>query len=37
MISDKEYDKLIKRLEFFDTTRNNLRDGIAALHLHTCR
>ena len=24
MISEKEYDKLIKRLEFFDTMRNNL-------------
>ena len=24
MISDKEYDKLTKRLEFFDTTRNTL-------------
>ncbi len=23
-ITDKEYDKLIKRLEFFDTMRNNL-------------
>ena len=24
MLSDKEYDKLIKRIEFFDSTRNNL-------------
>ncbi len=24
LVSDKEYDKLIKQLEFFDTTRNNL-------------
>lgn len=23
-INDKEYEKLIKRLEFYDTTRNNL-------------